>query len=60
MYAIGTMRCEEHRGGCGAEYELTPLPVDGDGEVQMGLEAQLMMIEPDAEEIAAELESTDC
>lgn len=56
MHRLGTMTCEEHRGGCGAEYALTPLPVE-DGEVQVGLEAQLMFHAPDPEEIVAELEN---
>lgn len=56
MHRLGTMTCDEHRGGCGAEYRLTPLPVE-DGDVQMGLEAQLMFCDPDPEEIIAELEN---
>jgi len=55
--AIGRMTCPEHRGGCGAEFELAPLPVRGD-EPRMGIDAQLTVAndDVDAEEIVNELE----
>ncbi|CCQ32233.1 hypothetical protein HTIA_0082 [Halorhabdus tiamatea SARL4B] len=52
---VPVMTCDRDRGGCGARYELTPLPVR-DGASQMGIEAQLAYADVDADEIAAELE----
>lgn len=54
---IGRMTCAEHRGGCGAEFELAPLPVKDDTP-QMGIDAQLTVAngDVDADAIVEELE----